>query len=155
MVLMPLSLSASMTRWKPSVNSPSGSAAGDFSFTAASAMGFLLLPGSSSASPLTPRLARNEPRPLVPARRHRRAPGQAQRGRRACCKVFPAFSIQIICVFRHMIGEAERMIPHQPLGAIRIAGLQRLDDVHVVADRFLHAVLLADRLAADHAHVGE
>src|ERR671920_392943 len=52
-------------------------------------------------------------------------------------------SVQIIGV----LGEV--------LGALGVARLERLDDVHVVADRAVDAVVLADRGAADHAHVGE
>ena len=64
-------------------------------------------------------------------------------------------SIQIIRVFRDVLGKAERVIAHQLLGARGVARLQRLDDVHVVADRAVGAVLLADRLSPDHPHVGE
>jgi hypothetical protein len=44
---------------------------------------------------------------------------------------------------------------HKVLGSHRIARLQRLDDVHMVADRAIGAVVLADRLAADHPHMRE
>src|SRR5215216_6185371 len=113
MVLRPLSLSASMTRWKPSVSSCCASAAfaAGFSFTAASAMGILPEPFSKS--------------------------------------------IQIVRVFFNVLGEAERMIANEILGTLGVARFKGLDDIHMVADRSLDAVLLADGLAPDHAHVRE
>ncbi len=54
-----------------------------------------------------------------------------------------------------MLGQAERMLAHQVLGAFGVARLEGLDDVHVIADRAFDAVVLADRLAADHTHMGE
>src|SRR5215207_3564142 len=63
--------------------------------------------------------------------------------------------VQIIGVLGDVLGEPERMLAHQVLGALGIARLERLDDVHVIADRAVDAVVLADRGAADHAHVGE
>src|SRR5215813_973249 len=47
------------------------------------------------------------------------------------------------------------MVAHQRLGARSSALLQRLDDMQVVADRTIGAILLADRLHPDHAHMGE
>src|SRR6185312_10074050 len=67
----------------------------------------------------------------------------------------PFPSIQIIGVLGDMLGKAERMIAHQGLGAQRVAPFQRFDDVHVIADRAVGPVLLADGLAADHPHMGE
>src|SRR6188474_245447 len=64
-------------------------------------------------------------------------------------------SVKIIGVLGDVLGEAERMLAHQVLGALGVARLDRLDDVHVIVDRAVDAVVLADRLAADHAHVGE
>ena len=54
-----------------------------------------------------------------------------------------------------VLGKAERMVAHERLGAFPIARLQRLDDRHMVADLAGGAILLANRLAPDHAHVGE
>src|ERR1700674_846367 len=109
MVVRPLSLSASMTRWKPSVSSRSGSVAvsGLAVLTAASAMGRL------------PRF-------------------------------YASCSIEMIGVAGDVLGEAERVIAHQILVALGVARLDRLDDVHMVADRPIGTVFLADRLAADH-----
>src|ERR1700761_5586848 len=115
---MPLSLSASIKRWNPSVSSRSAS--GELALilcTAASAMG--ILPKGFAAS-------------LCP---------------------FP--SIQIIGVFGHVFRKAERVIAHQPLGTWRVACFQRFNDMDVIADRAVGAILLADRLAADHPHMGE
>src|SRR5258708_13670463 len=118
---MPLSLSASMTRWKPSVSSCSASAAfvvSRFSFTTASAMGVSLKMVVS-------------------------------------CVQSNSCLVQVVRVFRDMVGQAERVGAHQVLRTRGIARFERLDDVHVVADRAIRAILLADGLAADHAHMGE
>src|SRR3954462_5556863 len=63
--------------------------------------------------------------------------------------------VQIIGVLGDVLGEPERMLAHQVLGAFGVARLERLDDVHVIADRALDAVVLADLAAADHAHMRE
>src|SRR5271170_456703 len=113
MVVSPLSLSASMRRWKPSVSSRSGAGAsvpaGFDVLTAASAMGGL---------------------PDV-------------------------VLVEIIGVPGDVVGEPQRMVAHELLGARGVARLDRLDDVHMVADRAVDAVLLADGLAPDHPHMGE
>src|SRR6516162_3341705 len=99
MVLMPLSLSASMMRWKPSVSSRSVSAAG-FSCVAACAM------------TVPPRIS------------------------------FVTFtSIEIVGVPSDMVGKSDRVLANQVLGARGVARLERLDDVHVVADRAGHAIV--------------
>ena len=54
-----------------------------------------------------------------------------------------------------MLGKAERVIAHEVRGALGVARFQRLDDVHVIADRPLDAVFLANGLSSDHPHVGE
>ena len=64
-------------------------------------------------------------------------------------------SVQIVGISCHVLGKAERMVTHQFFGAIGVARFQRFDDVHVIADRAIGAVLLDDGLAADHAHVRE
>src|SRR5271155_5582018 len=63
--------------------------------------------------------------------------------------------VEIIGVPRDVIGEPQRVIANELLGAGSVARLESLDDVHVVADRAVDAVLLADGLAPDHPHVGE
>src|SRR6516165_2833992 len=47
------------------------------------------------------------------------------------------------------------MVAQKTLGAFGVARLQRLDDPHVIADRAIGAILLADGLAADHPHMRE
>src|SRR5688572_22147019 len=69
--------------------------------------------------------------------------------------LYSSQSIQIVGVFLDVLGEAERVIANQLLGARGVARFERLDDVHVIADRFLDPVLLGDGLAPDHPHVGE
>src|SRR6478609_4641522 len=64
-------------------------------------------------------------------------------------------SVQIVGVFLDVLGEAERVVAHECLGPLRIAPLERLDDRHMVADRAIGPVLLADGLPADHAHMRE
>src|SRR4051812_9657107 len=122
MVSMPLSLSASMMRWKPSVISRSASPAG-FSCTAAS--------------------------DIVLSRKF------GSRAFAMRCPPIPERSVQVVGVFRHVLGQTKRMRAHQFLGAGGVARLQRLDDVHVIVDGAVGAILLADRLHADHPHVGE
>src|SRR5262245_43563387 len=64
-------------------------------------------------------------------------------------------SVEIVDVLGDVLGQAERMLADDVLGALGVARLERLDDVHVISDRAVGAILLADRLAADHVHVGE
>src|SRR5689334_22778428 len=66
-----------------------------------------------------------------------------------------ANSIEIVGVLGDVLGQAERVLAHQVLGTLGVARLEGLNDVHVIADRAVGAILLADRLAADHVHVGE
>jgi len=47
------------------------------------------------------------------------------------------------------------VVTHQFFSAIGRAGFKCFDDVHVVADRAIGAILLADGRAADHAHMRE
>src|SRR5258705_11699620 len=120
MVLMPLSLSASMMRWKPSVISRSASPAG-LRCTAASDIV----------------LSRNF--------------GRAFASR---CQPIPVL-VQVVGVFCDVLGKAKRVRAHQLLGARGFARLQRLDDVHMIVNRAVGAILLADRLHTDHSHMGE
>src|ERR1700754_2899602 len=73
----------------------------------------------------------------------------------AMCNSLWKNSIQIVGVFPHMLGKTERVIADKLLGARGIACLERFDDVHVVEDRPLNAILLDDGLAPNHPHVGE
>src|SRR6187551_41479 len=144
MVLRPLSLSASMMRWKPSVSSCSAAASG-FVATAASAM--CSSPVSRLSCPGLTRASTVFQKKWIAGSSPAMTPNLLQSS--------AVMSVQIIRVFRHVLGEAERMISDEILGARGVAGFERLDDVHVVADRFLDAVLLDDGLATDHPHVGE
>src|SRR6185369_444799 len=58
-------------------------------------------------------------------------------------------SVQIIDVPGDMLGQAERMLADQVFGALGVACLERLDDVHVIVDRAVGPVVLADGGAAD------
>src|SRR5215510_4288366 len=133
MVLMPLSLSASMMRWKPSVISRSASPEG-FSCTAASDIVL-------SRDPCVARLAR-----ALSANPRASFLFEHDLFR----KPVPTFRdhalVQVVGVFRHVLGKAERVRAYQLLGAGGVARLQRLDDVHVIVNRAVGAILLADRL---------
>src|SRR6267154_885738 len=61
--------------------------------------------------------------------------------------------IEIGGMTRDMLGKAERMAAHKVFGACRVARFDRLDDVHVVADRAGGAIALSDRLHPDHPHM--
>ena len=50
-----------------------------------------------------------------------------------------------------MLGEPQRVIADQILGAFGVARLERLDDVHVIADRPVGPIVVADR-PAQHIH---
>src|SRR5882672_733092 len=112
MMLMPLSLSASMMRWKPSVISRSASPAG-LRCTAASDIV----------------LSRNFRSRVCLAR----------------CQPIPVL-VQVVGVFCDVLGKAKRVRAHQLLGARGFARLQRLDDVHMIVNRAVGAILLANRL---------
>src|SRR5215468_6077115 len=122
MVLMPLSLSASMMRWKPSVISRSVSPAG-FSCTAASDIVLS--------------------RKFWVARFH------------YALSANPRAFNQVVGVFRNVLGQTKRVRAYQLLGTSGFARLQCFDDVHVIVDRAVGAILLADRFHADHPHMGE
>src|SRR4029079_2644175 len=64
-------------------------------------------------------------------------------------------SVQIIRVLPDVFGEAERVVAHELFGASGVACLDRLDNMHVIMDRTIRAVLLADGAHPDHAHMRE
>src|ERR1700741_844115 len=66
-----------------------------------------------------------------------------------------AASVQEVAVFLDVRGEIERMLAHQPLGELRVAVFQRLDDLHVIDDRSRGAIALGDRHPPDRAHMNE
>src|SRR4029079_5217188 len=127
MVVRPLSLSASIMRWKPSVSSCSASAAG-CALTAASAIESL----PQNSFRLRMFFSKNR---------------------------FPLFRnmrlIKIRGMARDVIGKAEGVRAHELFGTLGCACFKSLDDIQVVANRTVGAILFADGLAADHAHVGE
>ena len=53
-------------------------------------------------------------------------------------------SIQVVDVLGDMRGKSQRMLAHQVLGALGVARLEGLDDVHVFADRQVDIVFLGD-----------
>src|SRR5471032_3088665 len=74
---------------------------------------------------------------------------------RAASAISSSRSIHIINVLGDVLGQAKRVLADQVLGALGVARFQGLDDVHVIVDRALDPVILSDRTAADHAHMGE
>src|SRR5437762_11915553 len=55
--------------------------------------------------------------------------------------------VQVIGVLLNVLGEAKRVIADEFLGTRGVACFEGLDDVHVIADRFLDAVFFNDGLA--------
>src|SRR5215471_5121890 len=64
-------------------------------------------------------------------------------------------SAQKIAVLFHMRGEIERVLAREFLGEFGISSLQGLDDVEMINDGALGAIVLADRHLPDRAHVDE
>src|SRR5919198_4153255 len=62
-------------------------------------------------------------------------------------------SIQVVDRAFHVVGQVQCVVSDEPLGELAVAGLERLDDVHVVDDRALGPVVLADGPAADRPHM--
>src|SRR5579871_3585890 len=65
----------------------------------------------------------------------------------------PLGLVEIIGVLRHVLGQPQRVLASQLFRAIGIARFQRLDDVHVVVNRTMRAVLLTNGLPANHPHM--
>src|SRR6476660_8270218 len=63
-----------------------------------------------------------------------------------------SLSVQVVDRALHVVGQVQRVVAHEALGEVPVTGLQRLDDVHVVDDRALGPVVLADRPAPDRPH---
>ena len=63
--------------------------------------------------------------------------------------------VEKIAMRLDMRGEPQRVLARQPLGELRIAALQRLDDPQMVGDRTRRPVFLMDRDPADRPHVDE
>src|SRR3954471_7107944 len=64
-------------------------------------------------------------------------------------------SIEMVDRVLHVVGQVQGVVSDQALGELAVAGLERFDDVHVVDDRALGPVVLADRPAPDRPHVDE
>src|SRR3954452_10686636 len=64
-------------------------------------------------------------------------------------------SIEVVDRVLDVVGQVQGVVTDQALGELAVAGLERLDDVHVVDDRALGPVVLADRPAPDRPHVDE
>src|SRR5579862_699908 len=60
-----------------------------------------------------------------------------------------------IPVLLDMRRQVERVLARQRLGSLGVAPLERLDDLHMIDDRALRAIVLADRRLANGAHVNE
>src|ERR1700754_3497133 len=127
MTSIPSAFRAFATRWPPEIISVS---AAPFSDAVGSALG-VVVALTWGSSPLGP-----SPRG-VPGRRER------------------SLSIQVVDRALHVVGQVQGVVTDEPLGELRVAGLERLDDVHVIDDRALGALVLADRPAADGADVHE
>src|SRR5712671_1901663 len=69
--------------------------------------------------------------------------------------VIPIVLVKIVGVAGHVLGKPQGVVANESLSPPGIARLDRLDDVHMVADRTVGAVAFADGLAPDHPHVGE
>src|SRR5919108_3988740 len=70
-------------------------------------------------------------------------------------ELLPLGSVQTSCGPLHVIGQIERVLADEALRELRVAGLERLDDVHVVDDRALRAAVFADHAAANGPHMHE
>src|SRR4051795_4493076 len=66
-----------------------------------------------------------------------------------------SLSIEVVDRVLHMVGQVQCVVSDQALGELAVAGLERFDDVHVVDDRALGAVVLADGPAPDRPHMHE
>src|SRR5262249_13205298 len=64
-----------------------------------------------------------------------------------------SMSIQVVDRALRVVGEVQRVVADEAVGDLAVAGLERFDDVHVVDDRALGPVVVADGPAADRAHV--
>src|SRR3954454_345136 len=75
--------------------------------------------------------------------------------RRLVPAAYGSLSVQVVDRAFHMVGQFQCVAADEPLGELAVASLERLDDVHVVDDRALGPVVLADGPAPDRAHVHE
>src|SRR3954453_18809877 len=66
-----------------------------------------------------------------------------------------SMSIEVVDRVLDMVGQVQCVVSDQALGELAVAGLERFDDVHVVDDRALGPVVLADGPAPDRPHMHE
>src|ERR1700688_4907025 len=62
---------------------------------------------------------------------------------------------EVVVVRVDVRSQRERMVAHEPLRELDIARFERFDDLHVIDDRSLEAVVLTDRAVADRPHVDQ
>src|SRR3954449_506714 len=127
MTSMPSALRAFATRCPPEI-SPGSTA---------------LLSGKvASGAAVVVALTRGSPsRPRIPAK-----PGRPGNG---------SMSIEVVDRVFHVVGQVQCVVSDQALGEIAVASLERFDDVHVIDDRALGPVVLADGPAPDRPHMHE
>src|SRR4051794_14317103 len=75
--------------------------------------------------------------------------------RRLVPAAYGSLSVQVVDRALDMAGQVQCVVANEPLGELAVASLERLDDVHVVDDRALGPVVLADGPAPDRANVHE
>src|SRR5215211_754672 len=66
-----------------------------------------------------------------------------------------SLSIEVVDRVLDVVGQVQCVVTNEALGELAVAGLQRLDDVHVIDDRALGPVVLADGPAPDRPHMHE
>src|SRR5512133_2287453 len=71
----------------------------------------------------------------------------------SCFRPLFACSVEKIAMRLDMRGEPQRVLARQPLGELRIAPFERLDDPQMVRNRARRPVFLMDRDPADRAHM--
>src|SRR3712207_2952480 len=64
-------------------------------------------------------------------------------------------SVEVVDRVLHVVGQPQCVVSDQALGELGVPRLERLDDVHVVDDRALGPIVLADGATADRAHVDQ
>src|SRR3954465_3728859 len=127
MTSIPSALRALATRWPPEI-SPGSTALVPGIVASAAGVVVALTWGSLLLGP--------EPRP------------SRSRGERVV-------SIEVVDRVFHVVGQIQGVVSNQALGELAVASLERFDDVHVVDDRALGPVVLADGAAPDRPHMHE
>src|SRR3954451_1933782 len=126
MTSIPSALRALATRWPPEIISVSAAP----------------FPDPASAAGVVVALTWGSPcRPPRPGTAGRRGNG--------------LLSIEVVDRVLDVVGQVQGVVTDQALGELAVAGLERLDDVHVVDDRALGPVVLADGPAPDRPHMHE